>query len=290
MGQSVKSARSCPLCASPQGRGAFRRERHGVVWTLAHCLDCGLYFTDPLPTRDQMAQFYSGDYHAELRRPGAAEKEFGAKFRRYLAWIASYLPSGRCLDVGCATGLFPHMLRQKGYEAEGLELNPASAAWGARHYGVPVRCGKLEGAGDNPGAYDLISMTDVVEHTADPLEQLRLARRLLRPGGYVLVTFPDIASIESRYYRTLSRLLRRDVWLTCSAPYHTWEFTPATAARCFALAGFEIAGFRRSQLRHSLSGKLRLLSLPVMPLRLSFAAHRWGTQMEFMLRRAAGEA
>lgn len=289
MGQIVNSARRCPLCESPHWRGVFRRERYGAVWTLAHCRDCGLYFTDPLPTEEQMTQFYSGDYHAELRHPGAAEAEFGDKFRRYIAWIASYVPSGRCLDAGCATGLFPHMLREKGYEAEGVELNPASAAWGAAHYGVPVRCGKLEDLGDTTGVYDLISMTDVVEHTVNPLEQLRLARRLLRPGGYLLVTFPDITSIESRYYQALSRLLRRDLWLTCSMPYHTWEFTPATAARCFGLAGLEIVGFRRSQLRESLSGKLRALSLPVTPLRISFAAARWGTQMEFMLRRAAGE-
>ncbi len=236
-----------------------------------------------------MAQFYSGDYHAELRRPGAAEAKFGGKFRRYIAWIASYLPSGRCLDAGCATGLFPYMLRQRGYDAEGLELNAASAAWGAEHYGVRVRCGRLEDIAEEPGVYDLISMTDVVEHTANPLEELRLARRLLRPGGFLFVTFPDITSLESRYYRALSKLSGRDLWLTCATPYHTWEFTPATAARCFALAGFEIVGFRRSQLKQSLSGKLRALSAPVMPLRIPFLAARWGTQMEFMLRRAAGE-
>jgi 2-polyprenyl-3-methyl-5-hydroxy-6-metoxy-1,4-benzoquinol methylase len=284
----MNRGRSCPLCGAVSSDEVFRREKDRRWWRLLCCAQCGLHYTDPQPTASDIARFYSGDYHAGLRSPGASEKAFGEKYERYAAWIASFLPAGRCLDVGCATGLFPYMLRRRGYEAEGLELNPESAAWGSAHYGVPVAQGTLADAAAWGRRYDLISMTDVLEHAFDPLDELRLARRMLNPGGFLLVTFPDILSLESRYYRLLSALARRDLWRTCSIPYHVWEFSRPTAEACFQRAGFSVAAFRRSQLRETLAGKWKLFSIPPMFLWLPPAAARWGTQMEFMLR-CAGE-
>jgi hypothetical protein len=64
----------------------------------------------------------------------------------------------------------------------------------------------------------------------------------------MLITFPDIDSLESRYLRFLSRILRRDwIWSCCHIPLHVWEFTPATAHTMFLKAGFEVVGYRRSQ-------------------------------------------
>ena len=151
---------------------------------------------------------------------------------------------GRSLDIGCATGLLVKKLQDRGFQAEGYEANGLSAEWGRSHYGVTIRVGVLNPRALQSKSYDLITLFDVLEHTANPLEYLRAVRDLLRPGGHVMVTFPHIWSIEGIYYYTISKLLHRDwAWQTCAVPAHIWEFTPQTARRVFEQSGFRIEPF-----------------------------------------------
>lgn len=166
----------CPFCAGTRTEHVYTRVFQGRTWHLARCRDCGLHFTDPIPSDADIAGFYSGSYHEQLLQPGAAEREFGAKFRRYVRWIGEFVPSGRTLDIGCSTGLLPALLMQGGYQAEGLELNSSVAEWGISHYGVSIRTAPFDGTYEED-AYDLISLTDVLEHTRHPLEFLKLVRR-----------------------------------------------------------------------------------------------------------------
>jgi len=274
------SACLCPACSGSNTRIVFRRVSYGREWNLTRCDSCG----HPMPTDADIRMFYSGDYHGNLRVQGDAARLLGEKYDRYVTAIKAILPSGsRTLDVGCATGLFPKMLRDAGYDASGLELNSESARWGSRQYGIEIRPVRLEDLRLN-GKFDLISFTDVLEHTADPPRMLRIARNLLSNNGLLFVTFPDITSLESRYYRTLSAILRRDwLWSTCHIPKHTWEFTPRTAKLLFRRAGFDIAKFERAYHPASFRGKLRVLSLP--PRILAFVPS-CGSQMEFMLRKS----
>jgi SAM-dependent methyltransferase len=186
--------------------------------------------------------------------------------------------------VGCATGLFPKLLTDEGYDATGIEINEESAAWGRQHYGARISVRTLEDLEIPSTPYDLITFTDVLEHTLHPLKALEHAKRLLTNKGYVLVTFPDITSLESLYYNLLRKVLHREwLWVTCHIPLHIWEFTPKTASSLFKKAGFEVVGFRRSYHRIDLDGKLQVLSF--FPRLLSIAPRLFGTQMEFMLRR-----
>ena len=231
--------------------------------------------------------FYQGNYHQELRVDGGAEKVFSAKYLRYRDWVVTFVKNGRSLDVGTATGLFPSLLNEAGFDAEGIEYNRASAEWGAAHYGIRIRPGGLEQIAAELNSYDLISMTDVLEHTEHPLRALLAVRRSLKPRGYMLVTFPDIRSLESMYQWTLVRLTGRDwLWSCCHIPLHIWEFTPDTARAMFEKAGFDVVAFRRSQeAPEHLPGIARLLSMPLYALRLPMLERWFGTQMEFMMRR-----
>ena len=274
---------TCPLC----GAGAkliFSRNFRGRDWWLARC-GCGLRFTYPLPTLEDIVGFYTTDYHRNLTE--GDDQLFLPKFQHYLRIMAPYFSSGRGLDVGCATGLFPSLLRERGFDAEGLEVNPHTAAWGSRHYGVPIAVGTFETFDRPPGSFDFISMTDVVEHTLDPLATLRKINTLLSFGGGALISFPDINSPKSRYYRLMARVFGRDwLWTTCHIPQHTWEFTNSVATRCFNAAGFSILWFGRSEHNdEALKGRLTPLALPVRALAMPALAGRVGTGMTFLLRK-----
>lgn len=281
----------CPLCNETSAILILKRIRFNSEWALARCNACSLHFTEPLPTPENLNVFYSGDYHSELRKVGRTEAAFGKKFNAYFHFIRDHVPPGSgTLDVGCATGLFPKMLQDFGYRAEGVELNPDSAKWGQEYYKVPIHQGTIDTLAESGRKFDFVSMTDVLEHTVSPPKDVLKVRRMLNPGGHFMVTFPDILSLSSRYLRLLSICTRReDLWGTCHIPLHTWEFSYATAMRLFTQNGFRLVKFRRCQaysFEPSLSG---LASLPANIAALPGVRLIAGNQMEFLLCKIGDE-
>ena len=95
----------------------------------------------------------------------------------------------RILDVGCGTGANLLMLSQYG-EAEGVDISEDALAF-CRERGLDrVRLGAGEELPYEDGTFDLVTALDVVEHMDDDLAGLREMRRVLRPGGRVLLFVP----------------------------------------------------------------------------------------------------
>ena len=66
----------------------------------------------------------------------------------------------------------PALLKQVGFDAEGIEYNEASAKYGKEHYGVRIRVGDILQHRAELGSFDFISMTDVLEHAQHPCVDL----------------------------------------------------------------------------------------------------------------------
>jgi 2-polyprenyl-3-methyl-5-hydroxy-6-metoxy-1,4-benzoquinol methylase len=280
----------CPSCHSTQTDRIFRKTYRQSQWYLSRCKNCAQHFTDPIPTLRDIESFYTGNYHETLCIDGRTEAVFGRKFQGYRKWLLHYVRGGRSLDLGCATGLFPSLLQESGFQAEGLELNTATAQWGRQHYGISIRNEPFETADYLPGTFDLVTLTDVLEHTLLPPIALERVHQILRPNGFAMVTFPDIRSMESRYFQTLASITHREwLWLNCHIPLHTWEFTRQTAEAMFQRAGFAVIGFRRSHPAEFQSSPLllALLSWPPLILKIPYLAFHFGSQMEFILQKTS---
>ena len=125
----------------------------------------------------------------------------------------------RLLDVGCGTGANLLMLSQFG-DAEGVDISEDALAF-CRERGLEkVRLGAGEKLPYDDGTFDLVTALDVVEHMDDDLAGLREMRRVLRPGGRVLLFVPtfmflwgvqDDVSNHRRRYRLaeLQRVLEQ---------------------------------------------------------------------------------
>lgn len=280
---------ACPNCGSESTERIFRRNP-AQKWYLARCTACDQHFTDPQPTLEEIKGFYTTEtYHHDLHTVEGTEHAFGRKFRDYVNWIAPRIrPGGRTLDVGCSTGLLPFLLKQRGFAAEGLELNRNSAEFGRRAFGLTIKNEPFETAEFEPASFSLVSMTDVLEHAFNPIATLHRVHDMLEDGGYAYITFPDISSLESRYFYVLAKLSgRRWLWQNCHVPLHTFEFTRPTAESIFLRAGFQLAGFRR---RHDLlhekrPWKIALLYLPSRLILLPPLSQLFGTRMEFLIRK-----
>jgi 2-polyprenyl-3-methyl-5-hydroxy-6-metoxy-1,4-benzoquinol methylase len=282
------ASNACPSCNSANAVRTFTTIHKGKTWHLANCLHCAQQYTDPLPTLDDIKTFYSDDYHTNLQSAESTEAAFGPKFRSYVDWICTFVKGGRSLDLGCTTGLLPYLLKQRGFEAEGLEINSVTAAWGAKQYDIPIRNEPFETAHYEEKSFALVSMGDVLEHSLDPAVSIARVHSILKDRGFAFISFPDIKSIESSYFKALALATRRSwLWSSGHVPLHTWEFTRPTAEALFNRSGFDVIGFRRSHANSYIRSSLRLavLTSPPRILGIPFLGNKLGTQMEFVLRK-----
>jgi len=220
----------CNLCAADDAEPIARQNGFRIV----RCRACGLVYVNPRPSSEKLLAGYA-DYHA---RDGANEacwdRLMGGVFREAAQILcASRHGSGRqrLLDVGCGFGGFVAAMRERGWDAEGVDPSPAVVAAAARR-GRPVRLGTLEGLQGEDGGYDAVTMFYVLEHLPDPLAALERAWRLLSRGGTILIRVPHTTPIV--------RLLA-PVGLggaLYDPPFHLYDFSPAVLQRLLRRAGF----------------------------------------------------
>lgn len=160
--------------------------------------------------------------------------------------LQGLMPSGvRVLDVGCGCGPATVMANEgKNNEVHGIEPDPDRAA-AARARGLDVVCGYL--SADyfaEHGSFDVIMFADVLEHLSDPAAMLSLALSGLRPGGFLLISVPNVAHWTVRWqllwgnFNYMSSGIR-------DATHLRW-FTRKTLEQLLSSLDLEIVEFRHS--------------------------------------------
>ncbi|MHB8234447.1 MAG: class I SAM-dependent methyltransferase [Solirubrobacteraceae bacterium] len=95
----------------------------------------------------------------------------------------------RILDAGCGSGRNMVEFARHG-EVTGIELSPTSVGLARERGAGEVVEGSVLEMPFSPGAFDLAASLDVIEHLEDDLQALRELRRVVAPGGSLLVTVP----------------------------------------------------------------------------------------------------
>jgi len=204
-----------------------------LVDRLARCRACGLQFVSPRPVATEIVEAYSaGDDPNYVSQMAARERTFfGAVVR-----IEKLLPGrGRILDVGTAAGAFLSVARRREWQVEGCEPNQWLARWGSVRYGIPIRTGELFDQRFPPQSFDVVTLWDVIEHTPDPARVIRAANELIKPGGLLIINYPDIGS-------WLARMLGRR-WPFLSS-VHLYYFTRETMKSLLERHGFDVIMMR----------------------------------------------
>lgn len=226
----------CPLCGISDERERFILANHRVV----ACRRCGLEYINPQPPVEAVEARYDRGYFESADPLAWGYQNYAAMrpslepgFRKRLSVMRRFAPPpGALLDVGCAYGFFLELARQGGWTVSGIDLS-AHAVERARHLlgSADLRVGQLSDAQLPSGSFDAITCWDVIEHTRDPMAFLREAARLLKPGGRLFLTVPNVgtthARILGRYWEGFGKIRE-----------HLFYFTPASADRALALAGF----------------------------------------------------
>jgi 2-polyprenyl-3-methyl-5-hydroxy-6-metoxy-1,4-benzoquinol methylase len=145
----------------------------------------------------------------------------------------------RVLDVGCSSGYLARPLAERGNTVVGLELDP-EAARGAEEFCELVLVGDVETMDLplEPGSFDVVLGGDVIEHLRDPAATLARLRPLLRPGGRVVLSTPNVANWAIRLSLLSGRWRYTDRGILDRS--HTHLFTRATLAETLEQAGYRV--------------------------------------------------
>jgi methionine biosynthesis protein MetW len=104
----------------------------------------------------------------------------------------------RVLDVGCLGGQISRLIMEQNNEVWGVEINP-TAAEVARKRGIRVKVADVEqGLPFDDSAFDVVHAGEVLEHLYDTKQFFSECRRVLKPGGMLLFTTPNLNSLENR--------------------------------------------------------------------------------------------
>lgn len=192
------------------------------------CSRCGAFLQDPFLTPDQEAAFY--DRYPNLAYDAAPwELAFlEERLRRLERWA----PRGRLLDVGCGRGYFVRAACRRGWEAYGVEVSRHVEAAAVPDVAARIRVGELDGGAWPGGAFDVVTLYHVIEHLRDPRRALDRIRRLLKPGGILVVATPDAGSLVAR--------VLRDRWAALRMPDHCVVYSRRSLWRLLESSGFAI--------------------------------------------------
>jgi SAM-dependent methyltransferase len=204
-----------------------------LIDQLVRCRRCGFQYVNPRLRGHLILDSYrEGEDRTYLSQLEAREHTFAAALEEIE--LANGGP-GHLLDIGTAAGAFVAAASSRGWQAEGCEPNRWLSEWGSRHYGINIRQGSVFEQPYAHGSFDVITLWDVIEHTPDPRQMLDQCRALLRPGGILVVNYPDIGSWIAKV------LGRRWLFLTS---VHLYYFDRRTMSRMLEMSGFSVANMR----------------------------------------------
>jgi 2-polyprenyl-3-methyl-5-hydroxy-6-metoxy-1,4-benzoquinol methylase len=237
-------------------------------WVLHDCLDCRSAYLDPRPSAATLHLAYRTYYTHEEQEPISASSLRGLRYvRRVLAngyknwrfgarlkpsnWLGAPLvfllpfqrtaierafrslprtaKHGRLLDIGFGSGAFLDAARAIGWEVTGIDTD-SKVVSNALKRGLNVYQGDLEVLAGESNAFDVITLSHVIEHVHKPIPVLEACYRLLKPGGKLWLETPNINS--------LGRMRFRNNWRGLETPRHLVIFNRRSLHTALNQIGF----------------------------------------------------
>ena len=215
--------------------------RHGYdgYFSLYKCCDCGFIQTEPAPSPGLIQEIYTRYYPRDtLDIDKIVNKvlKLPSKLKIYKRGMATYChflcePGKRVLDIGCGHCDSIRYLSLMGCDAYGVEpdtnIKPI-----VERLGLKVKIGLLDVNDYRKGFFDIITMSQVLEHVHDPVGYLKKLRRILADDGKIIMSFPNADSLLARWTGRK--------WINYHVPYHLNHFTRRSVEILAHKAGYRV--------------------------------------------------
>ena len=227
----------CGYCSTKNSRVLYpTNDIFGNDFTINRCSNCHAFYLAPKPSEELLAQAYDESYYGEGEEKfkGLIEKVLDYFRRKRAALIAKHTGGkGRVLDLGCGNGQFLSFVKEKGdFEIFGIEPEGGSAKRAGRIPDIKLKAGILEEDDFEPESIDAITLFHVFEHLPNPVQTLEIIAKVIKEDGVLAMSFPNIDSFQSRFFK--------GKWLHLDPPRHLFFFTPKDFKALMKGYGFEL--------------------------------------------------
>lgn len=213
-------------------------------YNVIDCIKCGYAHILPTPLDADLEKIYEEVYYSTEKPQYISNYEkdhewWNLQYNDRYDFFEKNLPNSRrkILDVGSGPGLFLLQGKNRGWDALGIEPSNQAAQYSKEQLCLNVLHEFLTPETKGLGLFDVVHMSEVIEHLPRPVEMLKTAYDLLEPGGYVCVVAPnDYNPIQ----KTLREVDEFDPWWL-DPPHHINYFNPESLANILKTAGFQIA-------------------------------------------------
>ncbi|SHI95236.1 Methyltransferase domain-containing protein [Aquimarina spongiae] len=207
----------------------------GETFHLISDTNYDMLVTTPKPKEEDLGKYYeSEDYisHTDNKR-SLFEKVYhlvkSYALRKKVGLITKLNNgSGTILDIGAGTGDFLSKAKNGGWTVSGIEPNEQAKQL-AQQKEVLLHT-KTDEFEDH--SFDIITLWHVLEHVPDLQHQIQEIKRLLKPGGYVIVAVPNFKSYDATHYKSF--------WAAFDVPRHLWHFSKNAIQKLFAEQGLNL--------------------------------------------------
>ena len=230
----------CPVCAA--GEDLEYRSRRSLNYCV--CRNCGLTFANPLTpddhpsvagaestrTKDEYNQRLVSDHSMRTR---AAKPVVRGRTQLYS--VALGRPVSAILDVGCADGCLYPAFHELGVSWDGIDINPEMVAF-AQSTGVPVQLQDFL-TRSYAVRYDVVYLSQVLEHVLRPNEFIAKAHNLLVRGGLLHLDVPNHCGLVPTFRKLCP--VGNDYGML-QPPYHLVAYNGEALEYLLCKHGFEI--------------------------------------------------
>jgi 2-polyprenyl-3-methyl-5-hydroxy-6-metoxy-1,4-benzoquinol methylase len=191
------------------------------------CKHCHLIYMNPTEKVSKTNEYYckAKNTHAPTIR-----ESYLRTAKSQVRLIQKYAKGINLLDIGCAQGFFLFSASQAGYTAKGIEISKDAAEYAIREFGLGVEAKPFEQIQFPENHFDVVTLWQVLEHVPYPLTILKEVHRILKPGGLLVVSTPNIEGIPAK-------ILRKKWWDI--KRLHINQFTTKTLMDILQNGGFK---------------------------------------------------
>ena len=242
------------------GSRATRSLGRFLFWNLLgvrECARCGMLFVSPRLTRDAINSIFSDAYFENVDL-----EWWGARRARIFADVMRVLEAHgvrSVFDVGAAYGHFVAYARARGLIAEGSDISQKAADIARTRLGVSLHVGDLSTLSLPPGTMDAVVSLDTLYYVADPSVELSTMRKLVRPGGVLVLRLRN--AIWSRAIARFGRV--RKIGPPPFPAPHLWGFTPRSISVLLEETGWSLESCEPAAYSETVLGGLQLCALAI---------------------------
>lgn len=243
----------------------FRYGTSDEMFAVVRCKKCKLVYINPRPTKDDISRYYPENYRTRETLKSAARierrmRKYKTKRRALLfknPWYINFPAETIVLDIGCGVGELLLRLKELSCNAYGADVDEITSKYLHETMNLNVAvCDIDSGTPFSDNFFDVIIMRHSLEHVHNPADVLREVKKIMKPGGLLVIGVPNIDSFVSK--------ITKEKWNDLDIPRHLFHFNPLTISALLHKSGFSIESIRHEfkVSRDSLKDWMATIPLP----------------------------